>query len=96
MRERSRPAGTLCTADQNAGSRFALKHVLGDRGEEASESAVPLATRIWDGGFPHFRRSGVLCTDFACQYSCPLLPTDFDLEPSLNIDQQFTKELLFF
>jgi hypothetical protein len=95
MQERSRPAGTLCTADQNAGSRFALEHVLPDRGEEASESAVPLATCIWDGGFPHFRRSGVIRTDFACQCSGSLLPTSFDPQPSLNIDQQFAKELLF-
>ena len=78
MRERSRTSGTLCTADLNAGSRFALKHVLPDRGEETSESAVPLATRIWDGGFPHVRRSGVLGTDFACQYPWSLLPTSFD------------------
>jgi hypothetical protein len=78
MRERSRSPGTHGTADQNAGSRFALEHVWPDRGEETSESAVPLATRIWDGGFPHTRRSGVLRTDFACQYPWSLLPTSFD------------------
>ena len=95
MRERSRQAGTHRTADRNAGSRFAFEHVLPDRGEEASESAVPLATRIWDGGFPHVRRSGVIRTDFACQCSRSLLPTSFDPRSSLDIDQQFAKELPF-